>query len=224
VNCSTVTIVSCVGEIPGAPRTGYAAPNCSSAHHPPSSSRTRIGRAPFGERLPRNPGGLGRHLRPGPGLHRHGTTPCGRERGKTTAHQSSATPGSTAGSICRQGRDQGKRPVPSPEQALGCGTRAVAAAGQRPDGQPRAGPSTVCGRNSLWSPARFTDPQGGGRSDAGVVVVVVRRELSDLYSAARCQRRQPAVGPRVLQGGSGGAPVGQAVQAADRAHRVPDDL
>jgi hypothetical protein len=223
VNCSTVTIVSCAGEIPGATRTD--------TRHRTAHRRTtrRARRAPGSAGLPSGTPSAqsGRSRSAPPARARAASTwhnPLRPGTRKTTAHQSSATPGPTAGSIGQQGRDQGKRPVSSPEQALGCGTRAVAATGQRPDGQPRAGPSTVCGRSSLWSPTRFTDPQGGGRSDAGVVVVVVRRELSDLYSAARCQRRQPAVGPRVLQGGSGGAPVGQAVQAADRAHRVPDDL
>jgi hypothetical protein len=47
VNCSTVTIASCAGEIPGAPRVPYSAPNASSAHQAPSSSRARIASDPF---------------------------------------------------------------------------------------------------------------------------------------------------------------------------------
>jgi hypothetical protein len=47
VNCSTVTIASCAGEIPGAPRTLYAALNTSSWHQAPSSSRARIASDPF---------------------------------------------------------------------------------------------------------------------------------------------------------------------------------
>ena len=48
VNCSTVTIASCAGEIPGAPRVPYAAPNASSctrrpAHHGPASPATPSG-------------------------------------------------------------------------------------------------------------------------------------------------------------------------------------
>jgi hypothetical protein len=47
VNCKTVTIASCAGEIPGAPRTPYAPRNASSGHHAPSSSRARIASDPF---------------------------------------------------------------------------------------------------------------------------------------------------------------------------------
>src|SRR5439155_25127429 len=46
-NCKTVTIASCAGEIPGAPRTPYAAANASSWHQAPSSSRARIASDPF---------------------------------------------------------------------------------------------------------------------------------------------------------------------------------
>jgi hypothetical protein len=47
VNCSTVTIASCAGEIPGAPRVPYSARNASSWHQAPSSSRARIASDPF---------------------------------------------------------------------------------------------------------------------------------------------------------------------------------
>ena len=47
MNCSTVTIASCAGEIPGAPRTPYVTPNASSEHQAPSSSRARIASDPF---------------------------------------------------------------------------------------------------------------------------------------------------------------------------------
>jgi hypothetical protein len=47
VNCSTVTIASCAGEIPGAPRVPYVPPNASSWHQAPSSSRARIASDPF---------------------------------------------------------------------------------------------------------------------------------------------------------------------------------
>ena len=47
VNCSTVTIASCAGEIPGFPRVPYAAPNASSSYQLPSSSRARIASDPF---------------------------------------------------------------------------------------------------------------------------------------------------------------------------------
>jgi len=47
VNCSTVTIASCAGEIPGAPRVPYVTLNASSEHQAPSSSRARIASDPF---------------------------------------------------------------------------------------------------------------------------------------------------------------------------------
>ena len=47
MNCSTVTIASCAGEIPGFPRVPYAAPNASSSYQLPSSSRARIASDPF---------------------------------------------------------------------------------------------------------------------------------------------------------------------------------
>ena len=47
MNCSTVTIASCAGEIPGAPRVPYVARNASSWHQAPSSSRARIASDPF---------------------------------------------------------------------------------------------------------------------------------------------------------------------------------
>ena len=47
MNCSTVTIASCAGEIPGAPRVPYSALNASSWHQAPSSSRARIASDPF---------------------------------------------------------------------------------------------------------------------------------------------------------------------------------
>jgi len=47
VNCSTVIMASCAGEIPGAPRTPYAPLNDSSWHHAPSPSRARIASDPF---------------------------------------------------------------------------------------------------------------------------------------------------------------------------------
>ena len=47
VNCKTVTIASCAGEIPGAPRVPYVARNASSWHQAPSSSRARIASDPF---------------------------------------------------------------------------------------------------------------------------------------------------------------------------------
>jgi hypothetical protein len=47
VNCNTVTIASCAGEIPGAPRAPYAPANAPSSHQAPSSSRARIASDPF---------------------------------------------------------------------------------------------------------------------------------------------------------------------------------
>ena len=47
MNCSTVTIASCAGEIPGAPRTPYTPLNASSRHQAPSSSRARIASDPL---------------------------------------------------------------------------------------------------------------------------------------------------------------------------------
>ena len=47
MNCRTVTIASCAGEIPGAPRVPYVALNASSWHQAPSSSRARIASDPF---------------------------------------------------------------------------------------------------------------------------------------------------------------------------------
>ena len=46
MNCSTVTIASCAGLIPGLPRTGYAPANSPSAYQAPSSSRILIGSDP----------------------------------------------------------------------------------------------------------------------------------------------------------------------------------
>ena len=45
-NCSTVTIASCAGLIPGLPRTGYAAAKSASSYHEPSSSRIRMASDP----------------------------------------------------------------------------------------------------------------------------------------------------------------------------------
>ena len=47
MNCSTVIMASCAGEIPGAPRTPYITLNASSEHQAPSSSRARIASDPF---------------------------------------------------------------------------------------------------------------------------------------------------------------------------------
>ena len=47
MNCSTVIIASCAGEIPGAPRVPYVTLNASSWYQAPSSSRARIASDPF---------------------------------------------------------------------------------------------------------------------------------------------------------------------------------
>ncbi|HJY69314.1 MAG TPA: hypothetical protein VJ254_21550 [Streptosporangiaceae bacterium] len=87
MNCSTVIIASCAGEIPGAPRVPYVARNASSWHQAPSSSRARIASDPL-----RNarfatlavPAGTSGH---GSGFIDMMTRFCGREQeqGKTPA-------------------------------------------------------------------------------------------------------------------------------------------
>src|SRR6266566_4611682 len=47
-NCSTLTVASCAGEIPGRPSRGYHPAKSSSAHRPSSRSRTHIAVVPAG--------------------------------------------------------------------------------------------------------------------------------------------------------------------------------
>lgn len=94
MNCSTVIIASCAGEIPGAPRTPYAAANASSWHQAPSSSRARIASDPF-----RNARFATLAVSAGTSGHGLGCTHmmtrfCGREQGtrKTPATTRTITP------------------------------------------------------------------------------------------------------------------------------------
>ena len=99
MNCSTVTIASCAGEIPGAPRVPYSAPNASSWYQAPSSSRARIASDPFrNARLATLavPAGTSGH---GCGCIDMMTRFCGREQeqGKAPAAMRTMTPIVTTG-------------------------------------------------------------------------------------------------------------------------------
>ncbi|HEY7432012.1 MAG TPA: hypothetical protein VH641_14920, partial [Streptosporangiaceae bacterium] len=107
MNCSTVTIASCAGLIPGLPRTGYAAAKSPSSYQQPSSSRIRIGSDP----PLRNAALATPAVSPGTSGHGRGridmTTPfCGREQQQDNRppQQTIVTPTTTSTPAIHPGR------------------------------------------------------------------------------------------------------------------------